>query len=159
MKYLKYIFIFGLLISCENRKIEVTNEYILNEYWDDYNNAIEIQKMKVIDSSLNIFSKDFRIESNHWNIANKLQIDSTFNCYYSGLNFMKNKPKLKGKIYFNKENDLTWIVNGEKKQIIGNLKNNTWYKFSRLKNGTFHQYIFVDSIGKTHKFSVNLDNY
>ena len=159
MKYLITILIIGLLVSC-GKNIEITNEYVYNEYWNEYNNAIGIEKMKVIDSTLNIFSEDFQEESNHWNIVNKLEIDSTFNCYYGGLNInYPNKPKLKGKVNFDKYNGWNWSLNGDEKQRIGKLKNNTWYKFSYLTTSAMYKYVYVDSIGKTHVFTANLDNY
>ena len=159
MKYLILVIGFGLLVSCSKR-IEITNEYVYNEYWNEYNNAIGIEKMKVIDSTLDIFSEDFQEQSNHWNIVNKLEIDSTFNSYYGGLNIKNpNKPKLNGKVFFDKYNGWNWSLNGEKKKRIGKLENNTWYKFSHLKTTAMYKYVFVDSYGKTYIFTVNLDNF
>ena len=198
MKKIKFILLIGLLVAC-GKEIEITNEHVLNEYWDNSektNNSIRIQKMKVIDSSLNIFNKEFVRESNHWNIVNKLEIDSSFYCSYYGLSIsekeadeidkemrkdeglrkillekgidMDTLPKitrtkrklLSQKVYFNKDNGWNWNVNGIRKQTIGNLKNSTWYKFSELTmNNAYYKYVYVDSIGQTHVFNVNLANY
>jgi len=196
MKFLK-ILLFFCLISC-NSEIEITNEYILNENWnysEKTNNSIEIQKMIVIDSSLNIFSSDFEEEPNHWNIVNKLELDSSFHCSYYGLSIsdkeaneidnmmrkdkeLKQKlldeginldtiPKIKGskktllsiKVHFNKYNGWNWNLNGEEKQTIGKLENDTWYKFSKLYSSAIYKYVYVDSIGQTHIFTANLNNF
>ena len=161
MKKIVFIIFIGLLFSCI-KEIEITKEYISNENWDDKsNNSILIQKMLVIDNSLNIFDPDFVMEPNHWNIVNKLELDSSFVSSYWGLNTSdKDRPKLKGKVYFDKNNGWNWYVNGIKKPTIGNLRNNTWYKFSELTmNTAYYKYVYVDSNGKTHVFSVNLANF
>ncbi|MGS2765215.1 hypothetical protein [Sinomicrobium sp. M5D2P9] len=159
MKKILFILLLTVLFgSCKD--IEITKEYIKNDYWDDHNNAIQINKMKVIDSTLNVLDPDFEIEPNHSNIVNKIEMDSSFYASYAGLNaFALNKPKLKGKIYFNKDNGWKWSFNGQKKEIIGELENDTWYKFSRLTNDAYYLYVYIDSTGIAHKYGVNLANY
>lgn len=41
--------------------------------------------MKVIDSSLNILSPNFKTQPNHWNIVNNIEVDTLFISSYSGL--------------------------------------------------------------------------
>lgn len=159
MKKLLYLF-FALILVYSCKEIEITKEYIENDYWDNYNNAIKINKMKVTDSTLNVLLSNFETEPNHWNIVNKIDIDSSFVAYYSGLNsLMPNKPKLSGKVYFNKDNGWKWSFNGKEVNIIGELENNTWYKFSSLTNDAFFLYVYVDETGEIHQFAVNLSNY
>jgi len=159
-----------LFQSCSQKpKIVITKDYISNTHWDDErNNAILIEKMKLKkDSLLNIFSPDFKKEiSNHWNITNKLEVDSTFMYSYAGLNIREDKVKLKGKIFFNKDNGFYWNFGntyyGHKKtdkNVIGSLENNTWYKFSDLKTIAYYVYVYVDSTGKVHRFNVNMSNF
>jgi hypothetical protein len=158
---LGFILILVLLFTSCQDKIKVTKEYIENGYWNNQNNAIYIEKMKVTDSTLDIFASDFKEEPNHWNIVNKIEIDNSFSASYSGLNdFAPNKPKLKGKIYFNKDNGWKWLVNGQEKEIIGELKSKTWYKFTGLKmNTAYSLYVYVDSSGVVHTYGVNLANF
>lgn len=154
-----------LFQSCsqeQETKIVITKDYISNEHWDDErNNAILIERMKLKkDSLLDIFSSDFEKEiPNHWNITNKLEVDSTSYFGYSGLNIKKDKVKLKGKIFFNKNNGFEWYSANDDKTIIGSLENNTWYKFSSLKTIAYYVYIFVDDTGKIHRFNVNMANF
>ncbi|UOY06606.1 hypothetical protein L0P88_22120 [Muricauda sp. SCSIO 64092] len=177
LKIFKFLFVVitTLTISSCN-KIKITKEYIENDYWNSQNNAIQITKMKVIDSTLNVLSSDFEIEPNHWNIVDKIEIDTSFYASYSGLNdIYPNKSKLKGKVYFNKDNGwkwlyksslypnqegLNWSSKAQEEVTIGELENNTWYRFSGLKMNTkFYIYVYVDENGSTHNFGVNLSNY
>jgi hypothetical protein len=104
----RFLILIGVLLfnSCShNPKIEITKEYIINSYWDEYNNAIYIEKMKVMrDSLLDINSNDFNWNlPNHWNITNKLNVDSTFMYSYSN-----SKELLPEKVYFNNPNGFYW---------------------------------------------------
>ncbi len=156
--------------SCsEEPKIVIAKDYIINKHWDDErNNAILVERMKLKkDSVLNIFSSDFKGEiPNHWNITNKLEVDSTFMYSYAGLNSKEDRVKLKGKIFFNKDNGFYWNFGntyyGHKKtdkNVIGSLENNTWYKFSDLKTIAYYVYVYIDGEGKVHRFNVNMSNY
>jgi hypothetical protein len=160
MKIIYSILSFGLIFICSNKEIIIEKNYIENSNWNEHtNNSIKIERMKIIDPSLNIFSSSFKKEPNHWNIVNKLKVDSTFICSYFGLNYANNKPKLKGKVFFNKSNGWDWNINGKKKSTIGELKNENWYKFSELHTSAIYNYVYVDSIGGTHVFTANLSNY
>jgi hypothetical protein len=147
----------------------ITKDYISNKHWgDERNNAILIEKMKLKkDSLLNIFDPNFKKEiPNHWNITNKLEVDSTFRYSYAGLDSKGDRVKLKGKVFFNKDNGFYWNFGNTyyahkktDKSTIGSLENNTWYKFSDLKTTAYYVYIFVDDKGKVHRFNVNMSNY
>ncbi|PQJ16575.1 hypothetical protein [Aureicoccus marinus] len=155
-------FIFLSQACSQEPKIVITKEHIVNKYWDDdRNNSILIEKMMLKkDSVLDIFSSDFRSEiPNHWNIINKLEVDSTSYFGYSGLNIKKDKKKLNSPIFFNKNNGFEWYSANGNKTIIGNLETNTWYKFSNLTTSAYYVYIYVDKEGKTHRFNVNMSNY
>ena len=119
------------------------------------------------DSVLDIFALDFEKEvSNHWNVTNKLEVDSSFMYNYTGLGGKSDLKKLEGKIYFNKTNGFYWNFGythfGHKKtnkNVIGSLENDTWYKFSDLRTIAYYVYVYVDSTGKVHRFNVNMSNY
>lgn len=158
------VLIIGVLFinSCSiGPKIVITKNFISNQYWDDYNNAIHVQKMKIIkDSVLDISDSNFNKNTpNHWNITNKLEVDSTFYFGYSGLNENQNNVKLKGRVYFTKANGFLWYTDNGNKSIVGSLENNTWYKISDLKNIPFYVYVFIDNKGNSHIFKVDNSNY
>lgn len=161
-----------LFQSCsqeQEAKIVITKDYISNKHWDDErNNSILVERMKLKkDSVLNIFSSDFKGEiPNHWNITNKLEVDSTFRYSYAGLDSKGDRVKLKGKVFFNKDNGFYWNFGSTyydhkktDKNTIGSLENNTWYKFSDLKTIAYYVYIYVDGEGKVHRFNVNMANF
>ena len=154
---------FLLLVNCDNRRIVITKDHIINEYWSEKNNSIHIKRMKVIDSSLNIFAQDFREEPNHWNIVNKLEVDSSFIYGYNGGNENSPysskvpSPLLQRKVFFDRDNGWFWFYNNYKgaiKSELGSLEKNTWYKFSNLVSDPIDYYVYIDSIGKSHAYSV-----
>lgn len=152
-----------ILQSCflESKKITITKDYIINEYWDDYNNAIYVEKLKVKkDSVLDIFDPSFKRKgANNWNVVHKLEVDDSFYFGYSGLNANVEKKKMKGKISFTKDNGFDWYTNKGNVSVIGELKKNTWYKFKGLRSRAYYLFVYVDSIGNTHKFSQDLSNF
>ena len=111
--------------------------------------------MTVLDNRLDVFSKGFIKNSHYWDFENSLENDKTLTCNYWG-----NELYTKDKVYFDKNNGWNWNVNGIEKPTIGKLENGNWYKFSNLlMNTKYYKYVYVDSIGKTHVFSVNKANY
>src|SRR5688572_1370091 len=78
-----------LLTACSSKKIEITNEYIINENWSRQNeqagaNSIAINKMKVKpDSSFNPLS-----DLSQYEVLNKLDDDSSFT-YYTNVRLME----------------------------------------------------------------------
>lgn len=163
MRILVIIAVIFLFQSCSQEpKILITKDYISNKHWDnERNNAIHVEKMKVkngviLDATSPAFDKE--ILSN-WDLNDKLVVDSTFYFGYSGLNIKKDKIKLKGKIFFNRDNGFEWYSANGDKTSIGSLENNTWYKFSGLRTIAYYVYIYVDEEGELHRFNVNMANY
>lgn len=154
------LFIFSLIIAtnfvrCQD--ITITKEYIQNDYWNDkYNNRIHIERLIPTSDSLHYYAKEYGwVEKDEF-----YKVDSSFMYSYSGLNYKEQKIKLKDKVYFNKNNGWKWYVKGKGVEAIGNLENDTWYKFSDLKmNGAFYVYVYVDKKGKVHQYEINLANY
>lgn len=191
--------------SCSQEpKIVITKDFIINRHWNDYNNAILVERLKIKKGVvLDIFSPNFEEESN-WSLNDKLKVDSTFMYSYCGTggnltefdvnmakeSFKENKSKLlkdgvnvdslinsikintdsrkklEGKLYFNKANGFNWNFGNTyfghkktKKNVIGRLENNTWYKFSDLRPIAYYVYIYIDSTGEVHRFNVNMANF
>lgn len=147
-----------LLLSCSNKKIKITKDYIVNEHWEEHHYRMMIDKMKVIDTIdyNKILSIDYD-EPNYVYIVKRLVVDSTFNYTFSRYA----TSKIKDTIYFNKYNGWTWGSEyGYTKKYIGSLENSTWYKFSDLlMNVHFFIYVYVDSKGNTYQFHVNNANF
>lgn len=160
-----------LFQSCSQQgpKIVITKDYISNKHWDDErNNAILVERMKVknggvLDATSPDFDKEIRSD---WDLNDKLEVDSTFRYSYAGLDSKGDRVKLKGKVFFNKDNGFYWNFGNTyydhkktDKNVIGSLENNTWYKFSNLKTIAYYVYVFVDDTGKLHRFNVNMANF
>ena len=143
-----------LFARCNDKKIEITDEYIVNENWNNIAKAIKMAKMKLKKDSILQFPNISQEE-----ILDNLEEDPSF-VYYA--NVKTENQSFKGvKIYFNKDNGFNWT--GEKSEetlrIIGKLEKNNWYKFSYLVTYPLHVYIYIDGTNKVHRFNVNLANY
>lgn len=166
MKYFSILITLLSLESCSQKpKIEITSEYIFNEYWrNSFTNSFMIEKMIVKkDSVLNILEPSFSVTANSQNVVDKLENDSSFVYKYISLNENKTIGET---IYFDKPNNGFWYATDlrsytllDEIEIIGNLQKKSWYKISDLRGMQFFKYVYVDSTGKTHSFDRNLANY
>ena len=158
-----FILFLIFLSGCKEKKIEITSEYIIDEYWDkqDYP-GLEIDRMKLKkDSVINPFS-----DLPQTKILSKLEEDSSFRWE---INLYPNKgQKFKDKkIYFNMDNGSDWYRRPEikmpeirKVRTIGNLNKNTWYKFSGIYDiNQYYSCVYVDSTFKVHRFFINMANW
>jgi hypothetical protein len=153
-----------LITDCTNRKVEITNDYIINEYWTKENeqasaNSIVIDKMKPRkDSVVDPFSPLTQAE-----ILSKLEEDSSFMRYAN--------VKIKGqgyrdrKIYFDRDNGFCWgsqsfYNSNDCAKMIGILKPRRWYRFSDLGLIIYpFIYVYIDSENKAHRFNITAANY
>ena len=161
-----FLVVVGCVFFIEACTIEpsiiITKDYISNKYWNKYNHRILIEKMKVKEGDgLDIMNPSFeRNTSSHINITSKLEIDSTF-IYKNSI--VGSSTFEDAKVYFDRKNLNEWSFGhfsiDEKLSVIGALKNNSWYKFSRLRTIPYWVYIYVDNEGKIHRFNVNMSNF
>jgi hypothetical protein len=140
-----------ILVSCAEKKIEITPEYIINENWDNRGaNSLEIKKMKVkIDSTINPLSDLGQAE-----LLAKLEADSSF-YYVANIKIDSGESYRNKKIYFNRDNGFYWWTDhgNLKTKILGKLEKGTWYQISRL---SYNYYIiYIDSVDNVHHFVVN----
>ena len=149
-----------MVLSCSSEpKIVIDKNHITNSYWNNYNNSIQVFKMKVKkDSIINTNAPNFK-DNNGWNLFHKLEIDSTFYFGYNGLNLKKDKPLLKGKIHFDKDNGFDWYTADGKKSVIGSLENNSWYLFNGLTTNPFSIIVYIDENGVLNRFNKIASNY
>ncbi|MDO5655055.1 MAG: hypothetical protein Q4G27_02825 [Flavobacteriaceae bacterium] len=156
-KFVVTILLGFLFQACElinPPKILITKDYIINEFWNDKNNSILIQKLDLVDTA-NISKSDIDIIKRNFGF---LKVDSTLIAGYEGLNTNNNIKLMHEKVYFNKDNGWQWFVLKDsiyiEKKLIGELENNTWYKFSNLNgHGGFFIYVYVDLNGQVYKFN------
>ena len=97
-----------ILQSCSlEPKIVITKDYIKNKHWDTYNHILLIERMKLKkDSVLNVMDPNFEGDiPNHWNITDKLEVDSTF-IYRNSIS--EEDIKSNSKIYFDQKNKNDW---------------------------------------------------
>jgi hypothetical protein len=141
--------------SKDDKKIEITSEYIINDNWNKIAKAIKVNKMKVKKDSVLIVDNNI----SQADLLNKLETDSSF-IYYA--NVLTNKQSFKDvKIYFNRDNGFYWSGenSNDTTRIIGSLEKGNWYKFSHLVTYPYYVYVYLDSSNKVHRFDVNLANY
>lgn len=161
MRKNRFLFITVLIIiGCSNKKIDITSEYIVNPNWDKKSekagaNAIQIRKMKVKkDSIINPITSLSQSE-----ILDKLEYDSSF-FYFANVKIKPEETYQGKKIYFTKENDFYWLKNGYlnvKTKVIGKLEKNNWYEVSKLNY--YYYIIYIDSLDKVNRYTINQVNY
>jgi hypothetical protein len=147
--------------SClNNKRIEITTEYIINENWKiEWSNSLYIDRMKVKkDSSINPFSDPGQGE-----LLSKLEEDSSFS-WFANANTSTRKEEIyrTQKVYFNQDNGFEWLDDVKYPRpttTIGSLETNNWYRFSGLVGYPYFVYIYVDSASKTHRFDANVANW
>lgn len=148
------------IVSCLNKKIEITPEYIINPNWSKQSekagaNTIEIKRMKVkADSTIKPLAELSQDE-----ILNKLEPDSSF-AFFANVKIKPEESYNSKKIYFTRENDFYWLKDKYgtvKTKIIGRLSANTWYTISKIEY--FSYVLFIDSSDKVHCYIINQANY
>jgi hypothetical protein len=159
-KFIILLIVVLFICGCLDKKIEITTEYIINPNWskkseEEGANTIEVKKMKVKrDSTINPFTN-----LNQSEILSKLEYDSLFS-FFANVKIKSHESYQKKKIYFSKENDFYWrhdVYGNIKAKVIGKLETNNWYEFSKLN---YYSYIlYIDSLGKVHRYTINQVNY
>ena len=146
-----------LFFSCRN-KVTITRNYIYSTSWDKGRyQGFKIAKIKLIDSTVSVFDKNF----NHYSFDKHI-IDSSF-CYGAGGNNSNTKATERmPKIYFNKESLYhvwykCWDIT-ETYKSIGLLELNTWYIITGL-SGTEFFYVYIDKGGDSHTYSSGPTNW
>lgn len=145
------------IAKCANRNVEITKEYIINPNWDKDANALQINGL-VLKSDSSIYFIDNLPQAE---LTSKLVDDTSFfffaNAKYNGEDYSTRK------VFFNKDNGFRWIAgkSGRKATAttIGSLQKNNWYKFSHLGSYPYSIYVYIDSLDKIHRFTINQANY
>ncbi len=153
MATLSFVIILALLFfSCRN-KVTITRNYIYSTSWDKgHYQGFEISKIRLVDSTVTVFDKDFNRFS-----LDKHIVDTGF-CY---LHFTGNN-NYNSKSFFDQANkELVWRKCNnlyDEKKILGLLELNTWYIITGLY-GTEDFYIYIDKEGEVHTYSLGPSNW
>lgn len=137
------------LTGCIRTEIEITPEYIYNNNWSEYSNAIDISLMKLKPN------KTLELNSlNQGDVVDNLEMDTLFRYFTNA----KKSEVSGGKVYFNKDNGFFWSDDKKSMKVIGNLKRNSWYRFA-FDSYQNKIYIFIDSLNAVHTQEVVPTNY
>ena len=159
MRIIFFLLLFALISCSSEPRIVITKKSISNEYWDSYNNAIHVDRMKIKkDSTIDVSTSDFDTNTG-WSLFNKLEMDSTFYFGYNGLNIKKDKPLLTGKVFFDRDNGFEWYTGKGNIKIVGVLENETWYLISGLRTEPYELIIYVDENEQVHRFNKLASNF
>ncbi len=159
---MRKVFIVSILTFClfqcvfyEKPKIVIERSFIINEYWDRYNNGLLIERL-IINDSLDISVRNIEVISNDFSV---LSVDSSFRATYNEIPDFKPKDNPYNlpdkKLKFDQFNGGYWRLDYSftKYKLISKLEKETWYKFSKMP-GVFggEIYVYVNKEGKTINF-------
>lgn len=150
-------------IGCYD-KPTITKDYVINPNWNETNNDFTIVRMKFKDDTVSISSND----SCQPDIRNKLIEDPNF--YYTANVKYNGESYSKRKVYFNKDNGFMWWEwkDGSEwwegrfksgKRVLGELERNTWYLLAGLSQFKTLYYVYIDTEGEVHYFTVMASNW
>ncbi|MDQ3073920.1 MAG: hypothetical protein M3Q97_11730 [Bacteroidota bacterium] len=148
---------FLTLIGCKGEKeVTIKRDYVINPNWNKTDNAFEIYRMNLKDSS-DIDLKNVSPSE----LLKKLEKDTSFsfiaNVKYNGEDYSKRK------VYFDKNNGFLWhkltfdtmgidVESGKNK--IGELKKDNWYLLAGLSKISTLHYVYLDSLDSLHIFKI-----
>lgn len=145
-----------ICVSCKEKQVVITKDYVINPYWDKTDNSFIVAKMKLKDSDKNNLKLN-NITSQK--LLSELVKDTSFsftaNVKYDGKSYAERK------VYFNRDNDFLWRkppnIDPSRKKVfntIGELEKKEWYFFGGLDKEKTLYYIYIDSLDKLHIFKV-----
>jgi len=136
------LIVFSLLSGCSNSKLIITSEFILNNYSKELNGFQIIQ----------IFPKDSLMPPSNYIESREFRYS-----FITDNSFKWNK-----KIYFDKpQKGFKWVslYKKENVEIIGKLKNDSWYLFEGLSDFGYLYFVYIDNEGTAKTYEVNKSNY
>tara|TARA_Y100000766_G_C18867767_1_gene586676 strand:- start:1111 stop:1545 length:435 start_codon:yes stop_codon:yes gene_type:complete len=128
------------MTSCwEEKFVVITKDYVINSGWHEFNNFIDIDKMKPKNDSISIDIRNPGYMKLYRGLIEDTSFSYSANVKYNGEDYSKRK------VYFNKDNGFPWYSDPHKasdKYILGKLQQETWYLLS-TPNHILH-YIYID---------------
>ena len=144
--------LFFALISCEEKDVIITNDYVINPNWDKVDNSFGIIRMNLVDSVGNFHLNSISSRELLDNLVEDTSFVYRANVKYNGTDYAERK------VYFNRYNGFNWIGNLHKsssdKRILGQLQKNTWYLFTGLSNVRTLYYVYIDSKDSVYTYKV-----
>jgi len=150
-----------LTLSCKEKEVIITKDYVINPNWSEGDNSFGVCKMLLKDSSKTIDLKDPAETELYYGLIEDTSFSFVTNVKYDGENFAKRK------VYFNRDNGFSWSKspnldhNWEKYKTVGALQKETWYLLSGLSQiHTTMYYVYIDTLDSLHVFKVGtMTNY
>ena len=140
-----------LTLGCQEKKVTISKTYVINPYWNKYDDAFEVYRMKLNDNTESINLKNVSPSE----LLQKLVDDTSF-AYRTNIKF-NGEDYSKRKIYFNRDNGFLWRLasnpNSTKKNL-GELQHNTWYYLGGLGEEKTLYYIYLDNLDSLHSFKI-----
>lgn len=147
-----------LTFGCNENKVTITKDYVINPNWDKVDNSFAVYRMKLKDSSQSVDLKD----PSEAELYHGLTEDTSF--IYRGFVEYNGEDYAKRKVYFNKDNGFLWWKNFPKsnsaKKKLGELEQETWYLLAGLSQFKTLYYVYLDATDSLHVFKVStMTNY
>ena len=145
--------LFTVIAGCSKSKLLITSEFLI------VNNSKSIDEFKVIQ----IFPKGNIVPPSEYTESTEFRYCSMTDGSYKLMNqkIFFNKPQHGFKWVLLPLNDSAWIPlpDNQNVEIIGKLKNNSWYLFKGLHNFGYLYYVYIDSLGNSQMYEINKANY
>jgi hypothetical protein len=158
--FAKFFVVFA--IGCTGDKtVTITQDFVINPFWNKVDNYFEVYKMKLKDSSQSIDLKDPTESELYYGLIKDTSFSFVANVKYNGEDYSKRE------VYFNKNNGFVWRkppnIDPQRSstyETIGELQKNTWYLLAGLSQFKTLYYIYFDSSDSLHLFKVStMTNY
>lgn len=153
------ILILCLLLACvggcgPGGTVTITKEYVINPNWNKLSNSFTVYKMTIKDSVNKIDIINPTEQELYYGLIKDVNASYISNVTYNGESYSKRK------VYFNKDNGLSWkkmseIHGSTEYRTIGELKQDTWYLFDGLSQFRSLYYVYVDAADSLHVFKVS----
>ncbi len=148
------VYILLFCVSCKEKEVVITKDYVINPYWDEIDNSFTVTKMKLKDSNILKLKK-----VTPQKLLRELVKDSSFsftaNVKNDGQNYAERK------VYFNKDNGFLWRkppnIDPSRSLVFntfGDLQKKAWYFLGGLDKEKTLYYVYIDSLDKLHTFKV-----
>lgn len=146
---------FLTLISCKEKEVTITKDYVINPNWDERDNSFRVFRMNLKDSSDNINLKNVTPTELLKNLTEDTSFSYVANVKYNGEKYSERK------VYFNKDNGFVWRKppnldpsRNLEYETIGELQQETWYFLGGLSNTHTLYYVYIDSLDSLNSFRI-----
>lgn len=143
-----------------NRELVITDEYIQNEHWYEYNRSFSISKLIPKHAYITNLTID-SIKGSHQPFMFKNFNEAEGTLRWAFLNETGERYSER-RVYFNEFNGFNWYTYDTMhyNRKLGKLQPGNWYLFTHLFDDKgISCYVYVDNNSKCHIFRVSISNY